>query len=171
MGQNLTKVEDIFLDKMALMCKKYGFNHIMAQLYAILYFSNKALSLDEMSERLNISKGSASVNIRALERYGAVRHVLVKGSRKDYYEPESDVAKVIKERIQAMVKGRLGEIEDILRSSCDALNAVVSNDESEEEAVRAAREKLGKLKDLYEQAKSLFDLFNNGILSKEYIKT
>src|SRR3989338_5100918 len=104
MNDKLLKAQDLFLDKINNICNKFGLNNIMAQLYVMLYFNNNPLSLDDMVERLKISKGSASVNIRALERYGAVRQVWVKGSRKDYYEAEPDISKIIFDRTKSMVK-------------------------------------------------------------------
>jgi len=84
MNEDLVKAQDVFLQKINKICRDFGLNNIMAQLYAILYFSKEPLSLNDMLERLKISKGSVSINIRALERYGAVRRIWVKGSRKDY---------------------------------------------------------------------------------------
>ena len=99
MNEKMEKAQDMLLEKVNKFCREFGLNNIMAQLYAILYFSKKPLSLDDMVERLKISKGSASVNIRILERDGIVRRIWVKGSRKDYYEAEIDISKVILERI------------------------------------------------------------------------
>src|SRR3989338_5217258 len=97
--ENLIKVQDIFLNRINHICKKLGLNNVMAQLYAILYLNNEPLSLDDMVERLKISKGSASVNIRALESYGAVRRVWMRGSRRDYYEADTDIVRVVTDRI------------------------------------------------------------------------
>ena len=77
MNEELLKAQDIILAKVDYICSKVGLNNVMAELYFILYFSHKPLSLDEMAERLNISKGSVSVNIRALERYGAVKRMWI----------------------------------------------------------------------------------------------
>ena len=74
------------------------------QLYAILFLSDNPLCLDDMAERLKISKGNASVNIRELEKLGVVRKVWVKGSRRDFYEAELDLEKLIKNGIVAAAK-------------------------------------------------------------------
>jgi len=161
MSEKAEKAQDVILEKINLICNKFGLNNIMAQLYAILYFSEQPLSLNDMVERLKISKGSASVNIRALERYRAVRRVWVKGSRKDYYEAEYDIAKVIIDRIRSMVQSRLLEIDEMLNSSYGILSSVNSNDKEEDEFVRAFEEKLNRLKGLYVQGKSMFELMNS----------
>lgn len=66
-------MQDVVLEKLSQLCGKFSLNNITVQRYTILYLSSKALSLDEMAERLKASEGSVSINIRALERYGAVR--------------------------------------------------------------------------------------------------
>lgn len=164
MNNQLAAAQDVFLDKINTICNKFGLNNIMAQLYAILYLSAKPLSLDDMVERLKISKGSASVNIRALERYGVVKRVWVKGSRKDYYEAELDISKVIMDRIQAMAKVRLSEIDSMINSSHEAIGQVLSQNGAEEESVKVFKDRLEKLRSLYNNAKSLFDLFNATLL-------
>lgn len=94
-----TPVEEIregLMEAMGRITSFWGFSKIMGQLYGLLYLSPKALTLDEMSESLSISKGNASINIRALERWSMVKAVWVKGDRKDYYEAETDFWKIIK---------------------------------------------------------------------------
>ncbi len=160
MNAGLENAQDVFLDKINLICKKFGLNSIMAQLYAILYFSEKPLSLNDMVDRLKISKGSASINIRALERYGAVRSVWVKGSRKDYYEAEKDIEKVIMERVRNMAKSRLSEVDNMISASSDVLKTVGGGEGLNDGSVRLFRERLDRLRDIYDRAKSLFDVFN-----------
>lgn len=165
MNEKLEKAQDIFLDKINQMCNKFGLNNIMAQLYAILYLSNKPLSLDDMLERLKISKGSVSTNIRALERYGVVRRVWIKGSRRDYYEAEYDIKKVILDRIKSMAESRLSEVDDMISASYNALNSINASDNETEEAIKAFGQKLEALKDLQDKAKSLFSIFNSELLN------
>ncbi len=159
MSKQLMEAQDVFLAKINQMCSKFGLNNIMAELYAVLYLSDKALSLNDMVDRLKISKGSASVNIRALERYGVVRRVWVKGSRKDYYEAEIDISKVIVERIRSMAQGRLSEVENMISASYEALNSISPNSAEEKKSMETFKARLEKLRAFYNKAKSLFDLF------------
>lgn len=169
MHKNLLEAQDIFLDRVNQICNKFGLNNIMAQLYAILYLSNKPLSLNDMLERLKISKGSVSTNIRALERYGAVRRVWVKGSRRDYYEAEMDISKVIVERVRAIIQNRLSEVGGMIDATCQALNSVSlsvaqGQDDNICEALKLLQQRMDALKSLYYQAKSILDLFDLGLL-------
>lgn len=164
MSTKLIKAQDVLLSKINQMCGKFGLNNIMAQLYAVLYLSDKPLSLDDMVDRLKISKGSASVNIRVLERYGVVRPVWVKGSRKDYYEAETDISKVIIERIRSMANSRLTEVEGMISASYGALNSIGDSSEEEGVAIEIFRQRLEKLRAFHNKAKSLFDIFNMTLL-------
>lgn len=166
MSENLMRAQDIFLGSVNQICNKFGLNNIMAQLYALLYLAGRPLSLNDMIERLKISKGSVSVNIRALERYGAVRRVWVKGSRRDYYEAESDIYKVITERVKSMAHRRISEVGDMLSSSYQALNSVNPHDEKERDSINIFKQRLESLGRLHAQAQSIFNLFNDGLLTK-----
>lgn len=164
MNKGLIKVQDIFLDRTNHVCKKLGLNNVMAQLYAILYLSNKPLSLDDMVERLKISKGSASVNIRALESYGAVRRVWVRGSRRDYYEADTDIARVIMDRVKLIARLRLSEVDELMKTSLKILDSVKPSDKDEDAAIKAFRQKLDEIEALRSRTQALFDLFNSGVL-------
>ena len=163
--ENLIKVQDIFLNRINHICKKLGLNNVMAQLYAILYLNNEPLSLDDMVERLKISKGSASVNIRALESYGAVRRVWMRGSRRDYYEADTDIVRVVTDRINLIARLRLSEVDELMKTSAKLLDSINPSDKDEDVAIKAFRQKLDSLEALRSQAQSLFDLVNSGLLT------
>src|SRR3989338_7976791 len=163
MTAKLEKAQDIFLDKVNQICNKFGLNNIMAQLYAVLYLSNKPLSLSDMVERLKISKGSVSVNIRALERYRGVRQIWVKGSRRDFYEAETDISKVMMDIIRSMAASRLAEFDDIVSSSSKVLDSISLSSKEDDESVKVFKERLARLNGLRAKARDLFDLFNSGL--------
>lgn len=158
----LSAAKEVFTRNINLLCKKFGLNNIMAQLYVLLYFSGKPLSLNDMVSELGISKASASVNIRALERYGAVKRVWVKDSRKDYYEAESDISKVIKDRVSSMANSRLSEINNIINSASAVLAASGSEDP---ESLAIFNERLEKLKNICNKAQQLLDIVNSSFLN------
>lgn len=165
MNEKLVHVQDMFLNRINQICNKLGLNNIIAQLYVILYLSDRPLSLDDMVERLEISKGSASINMRALERYGAARRAWIKGSRRDYYEAEADIPKVIMDRIKSIARDRLLEIEEMISSSYQAVNTINPSNKEESEVVAAFKQKIETLQKLYKKARSLFDLFDSDILN------
>lgn len=71
----------------------FGLTTLEARLFAYLYLSEDAMTLDEMSEALGKSKTSISTNIRSLAELNLVTRVWKKGVRKDLYEANSQLFK------------------------------------------------------------------------------
>jgi len=106
----LDRICDEFTEIAGQLSARLGLNRTVGQLYALLFLSNEPLCLDYMTERLKISKGSASTNIRELEKWGAVRKVWVKGSRKDFYEANSDTLRIVISRFKMGIQQRLNDM-------------------------------------------------------------
>jgi HTH-type transcriptional regulator, glycine betaine synthesis regulator len=94
---NLIVVHDSMLDGLGQLSDYFGFSKVMGQLYGALLLSDKPLCLDDMVDRLDISKANASMNMRTLENMGMVRQVWVRGSsgRRKFYEAETDFWQII----------------------------------------------------------------------------
>lgn len=109
---SLRSVHDTMLDGLGQLADYFGFSKIMGQLYGTLLLSPMPLSLDDMMQRLDISKASVSMNMRTLEHMGMVRQVWVRGSggRRKYYEAETDFWKII----TTLISGR--EMRDVERA-------------------------------------------------------
>ena len=164
MDEKLLEAQDILLEKVNKICRDFGLNNVMAQLYVILYFSHKSMSLDDMSKRLKISKGSVSVNIRSLERYGAVHRVWIKGTRKDYYEAETNISKVVMERFKSMAERRMSVIKTVIDTSSTLVSSAFSTGMDDKEAVKVFKERLGNLKEIQNKIQLLLDFVNSGVL-------
>jgi DNA-binding transcriptional regulator GbsR (MarR family) len=110
--EDLRAVHDSMLDGLGQLADYFGFSKVMGQLYGTLLLNNGPLSLDEIMERLNISKANVSMNIRSLELLGFVRQVWVRGGngRRKYYEAETDFWKILTN----VIGGR--EMRDIART-------------------------------------------------------
>ena len=117
------EVENLFIETAGEIAESFSINRVVGQLYALLYFSPEPVSLDDMAKKLKISKGSASVNIRILESWKAVKKIWVQGSRKDFYSAEEDLFKIITERVQQgllrrleMAKGKKNQLMSLLET-------------------------------------------------------
>src|SRR5699024_12282456 len=67
----------------------YGVTPSVGRLYATLYL-NDQMTLNEMSDELNMSKPSMSTGIRKLQKYGKVKRKYEKGSREHTYIAEKN---------------------------------------------------------------------------------
>ena len=91
---SLLAVHESMLEGLGRFADYFGYSKVIGQLYGALLLSPEPLSLDELKDRLQISKPSVSMNMRTLETLGAVRPVYVRGDRRKYYEADSDLWKV-----------------------------------------------------------------------------
>ncbi len=129
MNSELEKAHDYFIETASRLSKGMGLSEIAGQIYALLYLSPEPISLNEMVEKLKISKGSASVNVRALEGWGAAKKVWVKGNRRDHYVADGDIWKIVTTRLKLGLERRVSEgnmaierVEKMLKNSHRKLN-------------------------------------------------
>ncbi len=102
-------------------------NRVGGQIYALLFLSDEPLSLDDISDKLGVSKSNISINVRMLEEYSLVRKVWVKGSRKDYYAAERSYPKKVLGDFLHKIKGTLTDaITTVERTRAKATEAKVS---------------------------------------------
>ncbi|MCE7794123.1 GbsR/MarR family transcriptional regulator [Salipaludibacillus sp. CUR1] len=86
----LEKARHRFISEIAKNVHLYGISPSVGRLYGTVFFSDKPMTLDEMSESLGMSKTSMSTGIRALYEANMVEQVWEKGVRKDLYKTEED---------------------------------------------------------------------------------
>ncbi|WP_420453884.1 GbsR/MarR family transcriptional regulator [Rubrivirga sp.] len=114
---------DEFVRLWGEMASHWGINRTMAQIHALLYATAQPLDTDEIMERLEISRGNANMNLRALVDWNLVRKTSQPGSRKDYFLAEDDVwtlaTTIIEERqrreirpVQRALDGVASELRD-----------------------------------------------------------
>ena len=113
-------VIDLFLNG----ANSFGLPLSFGQIYGLLFCRYEDLSMDEVMDLLQISKGSASQGLRALRQFGAVSCTFAQGDRKERFVAEIRLRKLISGflREQAdshLEKGldRLKQIEELLEVS------------------------------------------------------
>ncbi|HET9587902.1 MAG TPA: MarR family transcriptional regulator [Anaerolineales bacterium] len=102
MARSLQKIKKEFTQGLSQISRFWGFPKGMGAIFAVLYLSPTALSLDEIVRETGLTKGAVSTEIRALARMGLVHRSSRLGDRKDYYEAETDfyaaIRSILKER-------------------------------------------------------------------------
>jgi len=120
--RQLEEVTQRFINNLGRVADFFGFNALMGRLYGVLFLSPKPLSLEEMVEKLDSSKGNVSINIRNLERWGLVRQVYKWGKdRRDYYEAETDIWKAIGRILQERERKESQQMIESLNQSVSML--------------------------------------------------
>jgi DNA-binding transcriptional regulator GbsR (MarR family) len=118
MSANLQQSRDIFILGMSRISHFWGFPKAMGAIYGAVYLAPEPISLDELVELTNVTKGAVSTNVRSLERLGMVHHIVRIGERKDYYTAETDFWKVIRGILREREKS---EFDRSLRSVDESL--------------------------------------------------
>lgn len=112
----LTGAQDQFVLAWGRMSSSWGINRTMAQIHALLLVTGRPHTVDEIIERLHISRGNASMNLRDLMEWGIVQRSRRLGDRKDIYICEPDVwqmfARVVRERKRREIDPTIGAIRD-----------------------------------------------------------
>lgn len=108
----LKEAKEKFIQAWGTLGSNWGINRTMAQLHALLMVSPEPLSTDEIMEELNISRGNANMNIRALIDWGLVSKVHRSGERMEFFSAEKDMWKVFR---QVAKERRKREVEPIFK--------------------------------------------------------
>src|SRR5215217_8460448 len=89
--QQLFTAQDLFIRRWGEMGQTWGINRTMAEIHALLYITATPLCTDDVMERLHISRGNASMSLRALCDWGIIRRQHRRGERREYFESLGDV--------------------------------------------------------------------------------
>ena len=132
------------------MATQWGINRTMAQIHALLYASERPLDTDEIMERLDISRGNANMNLRALIDWNLAHKHNLAGSRKDYFVGETDVWTVTKTIIEERQRREIKPVQEALGVVAAGLRA--GGAPTPDEAALATRiEALADLTDLLDR--------------------
>jgi len=116
-GGTLTEAQDRFIAAWGQMASTWGISRTMAEVHALLFITAEPLCTDDVMERLEISRGNASMSLRALLDWGIVSRTHKRGDRKEYYVAESDVwdmfRAIVRERLKREVDPLLVSLHEI----------------------------------------------------------
>jgi DNA-binding transcriptional regulator GbsR (MarR family) len=87
----LRTAQDLFIRRWGEMGQTWGINRTMAEIHAFLYITGMPQCTDDVMERLNISRGNASMSLRALCNWGIIERQHKRGERREYFVSLSDV--------------------------------------------------------------------------------
>lgn len=107
---------------------KWGVNRTMAQIHALLLIAHKPLSAEDVMAELNISRGNANMNLRALIDWSLVYREIIQGERRDYFVAEKDMYKVAVRIVKERRKRELEPVVDLL----DDFKAITVEEETED---------------------------------------
>jgi DNA-binding MarR family transcriptional regulator len=113
----MTESATQFIERLGLVAEEEGFPRTSGRILGLLLLHEEPLSLDQVAERLLVSKASASTNARLLESLGVVERFAAPGDRRDYYQVTDDPWK----RMLGVARRRLARMSDVLAEGEDCL--------------------------------------------------
>src|SRR5690242_5563113 len=82
-------------DAVGALMEAWGFKRNMGRLWAVLYLEDHPLTAAELVDRLGLSTGAVSMLLAELVQWGIVRKAWVVGERREHYEAETSIWKMI----------------------------------------------------------------------------
>ncbi|MBX3376646.1 MAG: hypothetical protein KF678_06550 [Phycisphaeraceae bacterium] len=113
----LRQAQDRYIAAWGQMGAAWGISRTMAEVHALLYITGQPMNTDEIMDRLQISRGNASMSVRALLDWGIVSRTHKRGDRKEYYTAEKDVwslfRAIVRERMKREVDPLIASLFEI----------------------------------------------------------
>jgi HTH-type transcriptional regulator, glycine betaine synthesis regulator len=157
-------MSDVLSQSKALLVRRWGemggywgINRTMAEIHALLFVSGQPLCTDDIMAQLHVSRGNASMNLRALVDWGLIHRVHQLGDRKEYFQADTDVWHMFE---TIMRERRRREVEPIV-STIDRCREMVNGTPVRDADAAEAKEfcrRLTELQAFLTTMSTLFDL-------------
>ena len=82
-------------DAVGALIEAWGFKRNMGRMWAVLYLEDHPLTAVDLQERLGLSTGAVSMLLAELQQWGAVKKAWVVGERREHYEAETSIWKLV----------------------------------------------------------------------------
>jgi DNA-binding transcriptional regulator GbsR (MarR family) len=159
-NQPLRTAQDLFIRRWGEMGQTWGINRTMAEIHALLYICGIPLCTDDVMERLNISRGNASMSLRALCDWGIIRRLHKRGERREYFESLNDVWEMFS-IIAAERKRR--EMDPVLETikQCQQMlsEATLGKAAAKQQSVQTTRQRLECMEEFMTVTNKIFQQF------------
>lgn len=149
----LIEGKEKFIQAWGTLGSSWGINRTMAQVHALLLIAPDALSAENIMEELNISRGNANMNIRALMDWGLVSKELKPGERKEFFAAEKDIWKVA---TQVVKERRKRELEPVLKVLKELQNI---EGDKKDKRIKAFNDSIEQINDVVSKADKTLDMF------------
>jgi DNA-binding transcriptional regulator GbsR (MarR family) len=128
----------------------------MGELFALLYISGDLWTADALKERLNVSRGNVSMNLRELMAWGVVHKVHRPGERREFYRAETDVWTLFRRILSERKRRELDPTLVVLERTVALLESKSKSErESESAADRARLDRIAALRRFFDQINGL----------------
>jgi DNA-binding transcriptional regulator GbsR (MarR family) len=165
--------ERIVSDTVGHLMELWGFKRNMGRVWTVLYLAGEPLTARQLQQRLQLSAGAVSMTLAELARWGVVQKSWVQGDRRDFFEAEANlwkmISRVIREREQAEIVRAIEAFEDALVALKREAEERGLLDETAKR-VRVQRERIERLLELAKLGRSMLDaLISNARIDASWL--
>ena len=158
--QQLRVSQDLFIRRWGEMGQTWGINRTMAEIHALLYICGTPLCTDDVMERLNISRGNASMSLRALCDWGIIRRMHKRGERREYFESLTDVWEIFSIIATERKRREMDPVLETIKQCRQMLGeASLGKRAADQESVRITRQRLAGMEQFMEATNKIFQQF------------
>ena len=105
----------------------WGFKRNMGRMWAVLYLESEPKSAADLGNLLSLSSGAISMTANELVMRGVIKKSWVPGQRRDYYEAETNiwkmVSRVLRERELQQIRAAIEVFDDAIQQLNSAEDA------------------------------------------------
>ena len=112
---NLSPTAQKFVLHWGEMGTRWGVNRTVAQIHALLYLSERALTADEIVETLGVARSNVSNSLKELQSWKLVRVTHVLGDRRDHFVALQDVWEIFRVIIEERKRREIDPTMTVLR--------------------------------------------------------
>jgi DNA-binding transcriptional regulator GbsR (MarR family) len=109
----------VAIEKVGALMEFWGFKAVLGRVWATLYLSPDPIPASEIGDYLMLSAGSVSMALTELQKWGAVKKAWLPGERRDHYEAETSVwkmvSRVFRERELVFVRDAIEAFDSALK--------------------------------------------------------
>jgi DNA-binding transcriptional regulator GbsR (MarR family) len=156
-GRSWLREQKRFVQAAGNTSHEFGLGRLAGRIYALLLLESKPMCLDDIMDKLCISKASASITLRRLAAWKLVQRVAEAKDRRDFYQIEADFSKVLRGGLVPLATSKLASAGQMLEGMLGALH---DQQPAEQGGVR---QRLQRAKELQEK---LSLVLQSGLLSR-----
>ena len=157
--QQLREAQDLFIRRWGEMGQTWGINRTMGEIHALLYVTAQPLCTDDVMERLNISRGNASMSLRALCDWGIIRRLHKRGERREFFESLSDVWEMFSIIAAERKRREMDPVLETIRQCQHMLDEKSIGKAARTEAVVLTRQRLEGMEEFMGVTNKIFQQF------------
>ena len=139
-AKRLEEARDVMISAIAQSMVAYGVTPSVGRIYAVLYFAESPLTLDDIKDQVAMSKASVSTGMRELADTGMVVKVWKKGDRKDHYIAEKDFFKNFLSFMAKMLRLERSVIHKAIEQTEPVIKELAHHGDDDEVRDAAARD-------------------------------